>query len=97
MNEDQTLFARLAEKGSQLIRALVDIMEVYSPPRVTQGARKIGLNDGLAMDLTNGWDFRNLVDRELAEKYIDENEPWLVIGSPMCKMFSVLQNLNKNA
>ena len=42
-----------------------ELMEMYSPPRVTQWA------------------------------YIEKHKPGLIIGSPMCTMFSLLQNLSK--
>ena len=35
----------------------VDVSEVFSPPRVGKGALKFGLEVGVAMDLTTGWDF----------------------------------------
>ena len=35
----------------------VDIAEIYSPPRVTSHALKFGMETGMAMDLTTGWDF----------------------------------------
>eukprot|EP00973_Karenia_brevis_P061137 8501820-Karenia_brevis.AAC.1 len=50
---------------------------------------------GLACDLTTGWDFRRSEDRERVRKHIREEKPLLVIGSPMCTMFSSLQNLSK--
>eukprot|EP00973_Karenia_brevis_P017438 2393230-Karenia_brevis.AAC.1 len=72
----------------------VDIAEVYSPARVTKEARKFGLKPGEAMDLTTGWDFRKVGDREKAERYVDEAKPRILIGSPMCTAFSTLQNLS---
>ena len=72
----------------------VDVAEVYSPQRVTLEARKHGLKPGEAMDLTTGWDFRQQEHRELAEKYVEELKPLLLIGSPMCTMFSRLQTLS---
>ena len=36
----------------------VDVVEIYSPAGVTVAATLIGFKFGLAMDLTNGWDFR---------------------------------------
>ena len=77
----------------ELRRLSVDVMEMYSPPRVTLQGEKCGLKIGEAMDLTTGWDFRRLEDQQKALKYIDEYKPKLVIGSPMCTMFSTLQNL----
>ena len=72
----------------------VDIAEIYSPKRVTEAAALIGLRAGLAMDLTNGWDFTRQSHREAAKEYIRRVKPWLLIGSPECKMFSTLQNLS---
>ena len=63
----------------------IDVAEIYSPARVTEAAVKIGLKAGLAMDLTNGWDFRVSRHREAAERYIREVKPWLLIGSPECR------------
>ena len=44
----------------------VDIVEVFSPPRVTQVGKLIGLKAGLAMDLQTGWDFNLKRHREAA-------------------------------
>jgi hypothetical protein len=74
----------------------VDIVEIYSPKRVTAVGEEIGLRPGLSMDLLTGWDFDKQSDRKAAIKYVKEVKPWLVIGSPMCTMFSQLMNLNWN-
>ena len=42
----------------------VDVSEVYSPPRITAMAAKIGLNAGSAMDLRTGCDFSKKEDQE---------------------------------
>ena len=42
----------------------VDVMEIYSPPRVTVQAKKYGLRSGEAMDLATGYDFNNPEGRE---------------------------------
>ena len=70
------------------------MVEAYSPPGVTLEAKKFGLKPGEAWDLTNGWDFNKKDHREKAEKYIDEEEPLVLIGSPPCTPFSQLQSLN---
>ena len=46
------------------------------------------------MDLTTGWDFRRQDDQDRAWKYILENKPKLIVGSPMCTMFSRLQTFS---
>ena len=73
----------------------VDLVEIYSPPRVVMMAARYGLKPGESMDLTNGWDFTLQRHREAAERYIKMMKPRLVIGSPECRMFSALQNLRK--
>ena len=40
-------------------------------------------------------DFRRKEDRQKVIDYVKEKKPKLVIGSPMCIMFSALQNLSK--
>ena len=47
------------------------------------------------MDLQTGWDFSRKSDQERAWKYLVEEKPKLLIGSPMCTIFSVLQNLSR--
>ena len=78
----------------EILRVSVDIAEMYSPPRVTAEAKNFGLKTGEAMDLTTGWDFSQDEHKERALKYIDEYKPKLIIGSPMCTMFSQLQRLS---
>ena len=72
----------------------VDISEIYSPQRVTNEARRYGLKPGEAMDITTGWEFRKQEDRERASNYAKEEKPLVLIGSPMCTMFSRLQHLS---
>ena len=75
---------------------IIDITEVFSPPRVvTQGA-KIGLKAGSSMDLMTGWNFELKEDRERAIRKVKEEKPKLLIGSPPCTYFSMLQELNKH-
>ena len=72
----------------------VDVAEVYSPPRVTVEASKYNLAAGEAFDLTCGWNFNKPADRARVEAYVLEREPLSLIGSPLCTMFSSLQNLS---
>ena len=78
---------------SQIIRG-ADIVEIYSPERVNRLATKFGLTPGASMDLTNGFDFDKIEDQERAWKSIRESKPTVVIGSPPCTYFSLLQELN---
>ena len=83
----------LEQADSEMLSCLlsVDVAELYSPPRVADEAKKFKLQAREAMDLTTGWDFNRKGDREKAVEYVETNKPLLVIGSPMCTMFSQLQ------
>ena len=72
----------------------IDITEVYSPERVAKVARSFGLQAGSSFDLTNGWDFCREDHKRLAWSKIREESPYLLIGSPPCTYFSMLQELN---
>ena len=78
-----------------------DVSEIYSPPRVIAMAARMGLRPGFALDLTvidpdDGlpWDFDNPKKRAKAMAKVREEEPTLLIGSPMCRAFSNLQTMN---
>ena len=77
------------------------VCELYSPPRVDPIAQAKGFEKGISMDLltdsSNGgpWDFSKAADRQRAYEWVRRNRPILVIGSPMCGMFSALMNLNR--
>ena len=72
----------------------VDITEVYLPERVAEVAKRYGLVAGSSMALTTGLDFTKESDRQLAWRRIKEEDPFVLIGSPPCTCFSVLQELN---
>ena len=55
---------------NQLLK--VDLVEAYSPPRVTLEAKKFGLKQGEAFDLTNGWNFNIKLHQDAAWKYNEE-------------------------
>ena len=46
------------------------------------------------MDLTTGWDFNREDHKRQAWKRVQEESPYLLIGSPPCTYFSMLQELN---
>ena len=80
----------------------VDVAEIFSPPRVVAIASRYGLRPGFSLDLSVNdedgmpWDFSKKEQRHKAKSMVIEQKPWLLIGSPPCTMFSILQNLNKN-
>ena len=77
-----------------------DIAEVYSPPRITEMARRLGLRGGWALDLTETdpedgkpWDLSDPNKRARAKRLVNETKPFMVIASPMCGPFSALQEV----
>ena len=74
----------------------VDITEVYSSERANDVAGRHGLTAGSSLDLTNTWDVTKPEHRRAARKNIKAEDPYLIIGSPPCTLFSLLQELNIN-
>ena len=72
----------------------VDIAEVFSPPRIAAMAQRMGFVAGSSMDLKTGWDFSRADHRRVAIETLVREKPWIVVGSPPCTAFSVIQNLN---
>ena len=81
----------------RLVKSLRDspnILEVYSPPRVTKKAEKNGFTAGGALDLSTGWDFCKPSHQKAALRLVNELQPVLVVLSPPCTTFSALRNLS---
>ena len=100
MESEPTHRERMRKESNRMERQLddhgqVDVIEMFSPPRITAEAQKWGFRTGEAMDLQTGWDFNLERDRTRAWEYILEHEPLLIVGSPCCTMFSQMQNLNQ--
>ena len=77
------------------------IAEIFSPPRVTNLAREEGVGNGFALDLRTTddqrrrWDFDKPECRQRAWELVERLQPTLLIGSPECTPFSMLQGLNQ--
>lgn len=78
----------------------LDVAEVYSPPRVVEMARRMGIRAGWSLDITttdddgNAWDFNKLAMRNKAVRKVLCDKPKLLIGSPICTPFSQMNNIN---
>lgn len=70
-----------------------DMCAVFSPPRVSTGSTKFGIEIGYAMDITTGWGFTKEADRKRASDYVDKEKPLVLIGCPPCVAFSQVQAL----
>ena len=98
---EKTLSKGRAQENHKIISMIAtgkDLAEMFLPPRIAEAAAEMGLIAGESMDLLTGWDFDKAEDRERAIQYIQKHRPFLVVGSPPCTLFSVLQalNLHKN-
>ena len=77
------------------------IVELFSPPRLTDYAAHHHLGAGLALDLRTvdetgkQWDFCLTEMREKARSLLDVVQPDLLLGCPPCSQFSPLQRLNR--
>ena len=72
----------------------VSVSELYGPGRFTERASAFDMQPGMAYDLRTGFDFDQEADRHRARVNIDREKALLLVGSPMCAPFSVLQQLN---
>ena len=78
------------EKGSS-----PDLVEMFGPGRFDEAAAHCGLTPGIAFDLKTGWDFNIPRHVEAFWRYLERVKPYVVVGSPDCKAFSTIMNLNK--
>ena len=71
----------------------VDRMQMYSPPRVTEDAKKFGLRTGAALDTTTGSDFRRSDHRRRAKEDQKEHKPLVIFGRPVCEYLTTSQTV----
>ena len=57
-------------------------------------AKQYGLSAGIAMDLMTGYDFNRTEDRRRNWNHVKQQKPLILIGSPSCREFSILQYMN---
>ena len=78
----------------------IGVAEVYSPARITSIARRMGLQAGWSLDITTcdsdgrAWGFNDAEMRNRAARKILSDEPLLLIGSPTCIAFSVMNRVS---
>ena len=78
----------------------MDVAEIYSPPRVAAMAKRMGLRQGWSLDMTTcdrdgrEWDFNSMEMRNRAVRTVLKGKPFVLIGSPMCGLFGIMNNIN---
>ena len=70
------------------------VSEVFSPPRVSQLAEQKGHLSGGAFNLVTGYNLSTQADRRRCWQKLKEANPDIVVVSPPCSSFSILQSLN---
>ena len=90
----KTLKTKLRKAFQEVEVYPVAVSEVFSPPRISQCAKKGGLKVGRCYDLLTGFDLRNPKDRTQMWKGLAEDDPELVTASPPCTAFTPIQELN---
>ena len=84
----------------QMMFENMEVAEIYSPPRITKRARRMGLRAGWSFDLTtcdeNGrpWDFNCKEMGNAVVRKVIQDKPILWIGSPMGGPFGMMNNFN---
>ena len=67
---------------------------MFSPERVTRLCSKYGLVARYSFNLRDGYDLSDPEAQAMVVKRVMDTEPTMVIGSPLCTMFSRIQQLN---
>ena len=83
---------RRAEKEVEAF--MVDVSEIYSPPRITKEAEKQKMKAGTAYDMLTGYELGSWKDQHRMWKELAREDPELVVLSPPCTAFSMLQQCN---
>ena len=74
----------------------VDVAEIYSPERFTERAANFGLRPGFAVDLQTGWDLLLPEHVEALDVLVENEDPFMLTGSPPCDQFSALLAISKS-
>jgi hypothetical protein len=74
----------------------LSVAEVFSMPRVTAAAEKLGLKSCGSYDILSGQDLMCPMTRKKVRERLQTLKPKLLVICPPCGPFSPLQNLNKH-
>ena len=87
----QRCFNNLSFMAKQANRSRIkssrDFVELFSPPRVTPHAQKMGLavETEMIFDLQHGWDVREAKHRKAFRNHRDRHRPRMLMASPACR------------
>ena len=72
------------------------VSEIFSPGRFTKRSGAFGLMPGTAFDLRTDWDLSCPKQQDKCWEQVEAEDPYLLVGSPICKAFCALQALRPN-
>ena len=83
-------------------RYTYDVVEIFSPPRVCERARAIGLRGGYSLDIaavdpitSRVWDLSDPREQTNFERLRKQRRAHLLVATPPCRVFRQSQNLRK--
>eukprot|EP00913_Durusdinium_trenchii_P030436 g28511.t1 len=92
--EERPLSKATCKAVNKRMKQLV-VSEFFSPPRVSKYAEEKGHLAGGSFDLETGYDLSMEVDRRRCWKELRQADPDVIVVSPPCGPFSILQSLNQ--
>ena len=92
--KDRRKFTRLAGVLDKDVKQAKTVAEVFNPGRFIKESPKHRLIPGQAFDLELGNDLLKVGARREVRRYVQDVKPGLVVISPPCTMFSIMQNMN---
>jgi len=93
--KDRKQFNCLAGVLDKDVKQAKVVAEVFNPGRFIKDSPKHRLIPGQAFDLELGNDLLKLGARREVRRYVQDVKPGLVVISPPCTMFSIMQNMNQ--
>jgi hypothetical protein len=92
--KDRKQFNCLAGVLDKDVKQAKVVAEVFNPGRFLKDSPKHRLIPGQAFDLDLGNDLLKVGARREVRRYVQDVKPGLVVISPPCTMFSIMQNMN---
>ena len=89
--KELTKYAQVLQLDEKHVRK---VAELYNPNRFGPETKRYGLVAGQAFDLELGYDVLKRETQEEIRTYLKRVKPGLLIVSPRCTHFSVMQNMN---
>ncbi len=87
--EENMDICELCVNLSAMGEGVMHVSELFGPGRFTSRTSTFYLMPGMAMDLRTGFDFNMEQDRVRARAIIEEEKPWLIVGSPMLSLINI--------